>query len=316
MRVPSTEPVPGRSPAGTDSRPVPRPYAPGVGSSRVALGALRCWLVVLALAASVTALARDEVRVGGDPHYPPHHYLSADGRPQGYDIAVLEAVAASEGLSLSVEFGEWSGVLDRLERGELDVVPMFISDDRRQRFLFSRPVMRRHHVLYGRGGERITDVQQLAGRRVAVQFGGMAWEWLVNSGADAVLRPVNEESLVLVEVVRGDADFALLPEDIGRHALVTQRLEGITVVGPPWLELDYAFGINPARPDLVERVDAGLEKLERDGQLDALRRQWLEPQVVADSRTWSAWWLLPIVLVLSGGLVFLVIERRSHRPEA
>lgn len=276
----------------------------------------RRWLVALALAASATVAAQDAVRVGGDPHYPPHHYLGADGKPQGFDIAVLDAVAEAEGLSLSVEFGEWSGVLDRLERGELDLVPMFISDDRRQRFLFSRPVMRRHHVLYGRGGERITDVQQLAGRRVAVQFGGMAWEWMVNSGADAVLRPVNEESLVLVEVVRGDADFALLPEDIGRHALVAQRLEGIEVVGPPWLELDYAFGINPARPDLVERFNAGLGKIEGDGQLEALRRQWLEPRAVADSRTWSVWWLLPIAVVLSGVLVFLVIERRSHRPLA
>lgn len=276
----------------------------------------RRWLFAFALAASATVVAQDAVRVGGDPHYPPHHYLGADGKPQGFDIAVLDAVADAEGLSLSVEFGEWSGVLDRLERGELDLVPMFISDDRRQRFLFSRPVMRRHHVLYGRGGERITDVQQLAGRRVAVQFGGMAWEWLVNSGADAVLRPVNEESLVLVEVVRGDADFALLPEDIGRHALVAQRLEGIEVVGPPWLELDYAFGVNAARPDLVERIDAGLGKLERDGRIQDLRRQWLEPRVVADSRTWSVWWLLPIAVVLSGVLVFLVIERRSHRPPA
>lgn len=276
----------------------------------------RRWLLALALAASAAVAAQDAVRVGGDPHYPPHHFLGADGKPQGFDIAVLEAVATAEDLSLLVEFGEWSGVLDRLERGELDVVPMFISDDRRQRFLFSRPVLRRHHVLYGRGGERITDVQQLAGRRVAVQFGGMAWEWLVNSGADAVLRPVNEESLVLVEVVRGDADFALLPEDIGRHALVAQRLEGIEVVGPPWLELDYAFGINPARPDLVERIDAGLGQLERDGQLQALRRQWLEPRAMADSRAWSAWWLLPIAVVLSGVLVFLVIERRSHRPPA
>lgn len=276
----------------------------------------RRWLFAFALAASATVVAQDAVRVGGDPHYPPHHYLGADGKPRGFDIAVLDAVAEAEGLSLSVEFGEWSDVLDRLERGELDVVPMFISDDRRQRFLFSRPVMRRHHVLYGRGGERITDLQQLAGRRVAVQFGGMAWEWLVNSGADAVLRPVNEESLVLVEVVRGDADFALLPEDIGRHALVAQRLEGIEVVGPPWLELDYAFGINPARPDLVERIDAGLVKLERDGQLGSLRRQWLQPRAVADSRGWSVWWLLPIAVVLSGVLVFLVIERRSHRPPA
>ena len=276
----------------------------------------RRWLFALALAASATVASQDALRVGGDPHYPPHHYLGVDGKPQGFDIAVLEAVAEAQGLRLAVEFGEWSGTLDRLERGELDVVPMFISADRQQRFLFSRPIMRRHHVLYGRGGESITDPQQLAGRTVAVQFGGMAWEWLVNSSADAVIRPVNEESLVLVEVLRGDADFALLPEDIGRYALVAQRLEGIEVVSPRWLELDYAFGINPARPDLVARIDEGLARLEREGRLESLRREWLEPAIEADPRTWSVWWLLPIAVVLAAVLAFLLIERRSRPPAA
>ena len=277
------------------------------------MSALRGWLATLALAAS-TAAAQDVVRVGGDPHYPPHHFLGADGRPQGFDMAVIDAVADAQGKAVSVEFGEWSEVLDRLERGELDVVPMFISEDRRQRFLFSQPFMRRHHVLYGRVGERIDSPDQLAGRRVAVQFGGLAWEFLADSDADAQLRPVNEESLVLVEVARGDAEFALLPEDIGRYALATQGLEGIEVVSPPWLERDYAFGINPARPDLVETIDAGLAGLEADGRLDALRAHWLAPPVPAQAPAWSVWWLLPIAVVLCGLLAFLVIERRSRRP--
>ena len=119
---------------------------------------------------------------------------------------------------------------------------MFVSADRQQRFLFSQPFMRRSHVLYGRGGERIDDPAQLAGRRVAVQFGGMAWEWLINEGFDAVLQPVNEESLVLAEVVRGDADFALLPSDIGQYTIAMQGLQGVEPVSPPWLERDYAFG--------------------------------------------------------------------------
>lgn len=280
------------------------------------LSGVRRWLLAFALLATLPVVAQDAVRVGGDPHYPPHHYLGVDGRPEGFDIAVIEAIAAGEGLSLSIEFGEWSTTLDRLERGELDVVPMFVSDDRRQRFLFSRPFMRRHHALYGRPGERIESVQDLAGRRVAVQFGGMAWEWLVNSGADAVLRPVNEESLVLVEVVRGDADFALLPEDIGRHTLAAQGLEGIEVVGPRWLERDYAFGVNPARPDLVGKLDRGLSALEASGRLDALRRHWLEPPAPAAPPAWSAWWLVPVAVVLMAVLAFLVVGRQAGRRAA
>src|SRR5690606_23056719 len=113
------------------------------------------------------------------------------------------------------------------------------------------------------------------------------------------------ESLVLVEVVRGDADFALLPADIGRHTLAAQGLDGIEVVGPPWLESDYAFGINPARPDLVARIDAGLAELEQDGRLEALRSEWLEPPAPPSRGGWSAWWLLPVAVVLMAVLAFL-----------
>jgi ABC-type amino acid transport substrate-binding protein len=280
----------------------------------VSLSLPRRWLLTLALVASGAVAAQDPVRVGGDPHYPPHHFLGVDGRPQGFDIAVIEEIAGEQSLAISVEFGEWSATLAALERGELDVVPMFISDDRRQRFLFSKPFLRRHHVLYGRPGDRVESLEELAGRRVAVQFGGTAWEWLVNAGTDAVLRPVNEESLVLVEVVRGDADFALLPEDIGRHTLAVQGLEGIEVVGPRWLESDYALGVNPARPELVARLDAGLAAIEANGRLEALRQQWLQPPAAPARRErWSAWWLLPAGLVLSAALAFLVLERRSRR---
>ncbi|GGA73923.1 hypothetical protein GCM10011521_10100 [Arenimonas soli] len=253
------------------------------------------------------------VRVGGDPHYPPHHYLGVDGEAAGFDMAVLRGIANQQGLELSFEFGEWGRTLDRLERGELDVVPMFISADREQRFLFSKPFLRRSHLLFGRGGEWIDDPSQLAGRRVAVQFGGMAWEWLINERVDAELHPVNEESLVLAEVARGDADFALLPADIGQYAIAMQGLEGVEPVSAPWLERDYAFGINPARPDLVARLDAGLAHLEAQGEIQALRSRWLEPKAGRDDASWSSWWLLPAVPVLLAGLVYLVAGRRAAR---
>ena len=273
------------------------------------------WLAfpaLLALASAAQAQATLPVRVGGDPHYPPHHYLGVDGQAQGFDMAVLRSIGESESLALVFEFGEWGRVLDRLERGELDVVPMFVSDDRRERFLFSRPFMRRSHLLFSGDGEWIDDPAQLAGRRVAVQFGGMAWEWLINERVDAVLKPVNEESLVLVEVMRGDADFALLPADIGRYAIATQGLEGISVASSPWLERDYAFGVNPGRPELVARLDAGLARLEQEGGLEAQRQRWLQPPDPQHPRAWSSWWLLPVVSVLLAGLLYLVAGRRTQ----
>lgn len=277
-------------------------------------------LLVCALALAACGGARAQggpealLRVGGDPHYPPHHYLGVDGKAEGFDMAVLRKVAAREGLAPDFQFGEWSRTLDRLERGELDVVPMFISDERRTRFLFSRPFLRREHRLYGRGGEWIEDPAQLAGRRVAVQFGGMAWEWLINQRVEAVLKPVNEESLVLVEVVRGDAEFALLPADLAEYTIAMQGLEGLEYASPPWLERDYAFGVNPGRPALVQRLDRGLDAIEASGELEALREQWLEPPKATSGGGWSVGWLALALPVLLAGLAYSIAGRRAAKP--
>lgn len=300
----------GKNPGASCIR-IPPTQMPGDAMKAHLRGALAAFALVVAGPSMAQAGAQEAVRVGGDPHYPPHHYLGVDGEAEGFDMAVLRAVAAREGLPLQFDFGEWGRTLDRLERGELDVVPMFVSQDRRGRFLFSRPFMRREHRLFTRDGEWIEAPEALAGRRVAVQFGGMAWEWLINAQVDAVLRPVNDESLVLVEVMRGDAEFALLPLDIAEYTIATQGLEGLQVSSPPWLERDYAFGVNPARPDLVGRLDAGLQALEGSGELDGLRQRWLKPVEPAVGGGWSVGWLALALPVLLGALAYSLAGRKA-----
>lgn len=263
--------------------------------------------VLLAGALQAPGAAATPLRVGGDPNYRPYHYLAEDGTPQGFDVAVMQAIARERGLAPRFEFGEWGRMLDRLERGEVDAVPMFISPDREQRFGFSRPFLRRHHLLYGRRGQQVGSPDQLAGKRVAVQFGGLAWEWLISEQADAVLRPMNDEAAALAAVAAGDADFALLPADIAERALAERDLGDVQPVGPPWLERNYAFGVNPARPELVGEIDAGLQALEASGELGRLQQQWLKPAgaPAPKSEPLPVWLpMVPVALVLLGALVF------------
>lgn len=261
------------------------------------------------------AAAPQPLRVGGDPNYRPFHYLAEDGSPQGFDVAVMQAIARERGLSPRFEFGEWGRMLDRLERGEVDAVPMFVSEDRAQRFRFSRPFLRRHHVLYGRRGQQVGTPDQLAGRRVAVQFGGMAWEWLINEQANAVLRPMNDEAAALAAVADGSADFALLPSDIAERAMAQGGLDEVQPVGPPWLERNYAFGVNPARTGLVAELDAGLEALEASGELARLQQRWLQPAAAREKEEPLPVWLpmVPVALVLLGALGFVLRRGRDGR---
>src|SRR3546814_9533384 len=113
-----------------------------------------CLVATCAVAGSAPAVApgTPTLIVGGDRDYPPFQYLDDDGEAQGFDVELIRAVLEPQGLPLRFELGEWDTALQRLERGEIDVVPMFISSERAERFLFSKPYMLRYHVVFGRRG--------------------------------------------------------------------------------------------------------------------------------------------------------------------
>lgn len=285
-------------------------------SRRALLGGL-----VFALCAPLAAGA-ETVLVGGDPNYPPFHYLNEEGQAEGRDIALIRAIAADQGFEVQFSLLEWGRVLGQLERGSVDVVPMFITEDRRNRFDFSQPFARRHHQVFGpRGAARVEAIEDLAGQRVAVQFAGMAYEWLSNQDAAIDIRPINIEDSAVLAVARGDADYALVPSDIGERAIALHRLDRIEALSPPLLESDYAFGVSRLRPALREKIDAGLARLRANGELARILALEVPGPVAVEQRQGPlaagrrgsvSWWIMAFILL---GLVFWVGARWARTPE-
>jgi ABC-type amino acid transport substrate-binding protein len=49
---------------------------------------------------------------------------------------------------------------------------------------------------------------------------------------------------------------------------------GIRITGGPLTDEQYAIAVNPARGDLLARLNAALGQIERDGTYDQLFEQW------------------------------------------
>jgi EAL domain-containing protein (putative c-di-GMP-specific phosphodiesterase class I)/ABC-type amino acid transport substrate-binding protein/GGDEF domain-containing protein len=240
--------------------------------------------------------------MGGDRQYPPMHYTDSLGRPAGFDVELFDAVAAEAGRDTRYRLAQWSTTLDLLESGEIDVVPMFISPARAQRFLFSSPYLSRYHVVFGRKGSAlVASLDELAGRRVAVQYAGLAWETLGESAVPIAIIPVDVEGDAVAAVARGDADYALVPMMVGYHALLQHRLQDLVVLSPPVLEAGYAFAVSPRRPELVAALDIALRRVGATGERDRLYLKWLAnlqpPEQSFRSGIAAATWVaLPLLL--------------------
>ncbi len=270
---------------------------------------LASWLLI------ATADARDSLVMGGDPRYAPYHFIGPDG-PDGFDVELMRTVAERAGFALRVEFDEWGRVQQRLEGGDIDVVPMFVSDARSRRFLFTEPLLVRYHLVFGHSdSEYIGSLEALRGRRVAVQHAGLAAEALqAIDGVEPHL--VDVEADAVRAVVRGDADYALLPAGIGYHTIAGDRLDSVVAISPPFLERSYALAVRADRVALRDTLDAALREVRRSGEHDRLYLKWLgRLSSGTPAMPWLVWLGLPML-----ALVVLVAARswtmRRHAETA
>ena len=277
----------------------------GMGQHVSRLLATLAPLLVLCVA-NVAAQPRPVV-MGGDSGYRPFHYLDERGRARGFDVGMLREIMRTEGIPVRFEFGDWGDALARLERGEVAVVPMFISRDRQERYLFSKPFILRYHVVYGRAGTPpVRSLDGLAGRTVAVQSASLASDVLhAMPGVAPGLLGVRFEPDALEAVAQGRAQYALVPTGIGHEAMKHQEISGMVALSPPLLEREYAFAVSRSRPELVPLIDAGLDRMRTSGRQDQLFRDSLEG--AGGTTDWLRWTVLAVLLGATAIAVSVVL---------
>lgn len=241
----------------------------------LALGLVLAPSAFSATANTSSASTPEAVVMGGDSHYFPYQFVDDGGRATGFDVELLRAVAQHAGFQARVELGNWSRHRHALRRGAVDVVPMFVSSARRQLYLFSTPFLYRYHMLFGyRDSEYVDSLQDLAGHRVAVQYDGLAWEALRHIDGIAIV-PTRVEAAAIDRVRQQQAEYALVPVNIGYIAMMRNRDHGIVALSPPLLKFPYAFAVTRGRPELVKRINRGLAEVKEDGTYDRLYLHWL-----------------------------------------
>lgn len=265
------------------------------------------WLV------TVPPVAAQTVVFGGDRAYPPFHSLDERGRPEGLDVEVFTAVARTLGITPVWRLDAWPETLRRLEAGEVDVVPMFVSEERRRRFLFTDPFLQRHHLVFATAESKgIRTLADLAGSLVAVQRGGYAEAALSALGRRIRMLAVEDELAAVRAVGEGRADYALVPETIGRYAIDRHDLKGVIAVSPPLLPVEYAFAVTPSQPALVSELNLGLAAVRRSGELDRILERW-RAELEHSHRVWL--WLLGLALavILPAAIVGGALAQRYRR---
>lgn len=270
--------------------------------------------------------AADTLLYGGDRDFPPFEYLDDEGRPQGFQIELLAALAREAGLDMQARLDDWPRIEADFRAGRLDAIAMSHTGQRHDWALFARPHATPAMALYHR--RDTPEPQALADllhRTIAVADTDPMRETRADffAGPNYRFLALADHAAALAAVRDGRADYALMPQAYGHRLLKSDGYTGLLASRFALRLQDYGFAVAPGREALRERLDAALMQLERAGTLEALRVKWLSSHHDLAVRRelearieWQRLDLLALALAAGGALVWLGVRLRRRAQQA
>lgn len=235
----------------------------------------------------------------------PKVFTDPSGKPAGIFIDIIEYIARAEGWELQYVRGTWGEGLDRLESGEIDLMPdVAYTAARDDVFDFHKEfVLSSWFRIYARKGSGIRSILDLSGKRITVLEQSVqeeAFKELVDSfGLKVTLISLENYAEVFALVEEGNAEAAITNRFYGVMHAEEYNLEDTSVVFyPSMLFFAASEGKNEV---LLKTIDSHLIRLKKDINSEYYKslERWTSEKVAFV----LPHWLIIIAIII--GAVFL-----------
>jgi two-component system, cell cycle sensor histidine kinase and response regulator CckA len=249
----------------------------------------------------------------------PYSFLGASGRPEGFTVELLDAVAQIMEIPLERPLLPAQNLKDGLISGQYDLLQVYSFDPTRESFAaFSTSYLNLQGSFFvNLHNTALRSHDDLAGREIVIVGPG--------SPVDQYLRRHLPSARI---AYAGGAQEALHDLEAGRHEVVfLTRMTGLSVIdhyglknvvplGPPLAGCDvrFCFAVRRDDTELLTRLNEGLAILHRTGRFERLYEKWfgrLEPQKF--SRQQAALIALPFLLLALVGSLWAWWHQRQLR---
>lgn len=270
-------------------------------------------LFFLCLAMSAAFADQRPVRVGVYENEP-KVFTVANGRPSGIFIDIIEDIAKTEGWKLIFVSGTWAEGLDRLKKGEIDLMPdVAYTSEREKVFAFHKiPVLSVWSQVYAPQGSNIQSILDLNGKRVAALEHTIQLETFSRLtqgfGLKIILVPVADYKTEFEMIAAGRVDAGVTNRFYGLAHARQFGLEDTPVMFDP---APFFFAAPRQAPrELLDAIDRRLSHLQKDPQSAyyASMKRWTSEEVRFKFPVWLKILSLAaavIVLLSIGGSIAL-----------
>lgn len=233
--------------------------------------------LLLAACGGGADLGGKTITVAVENIYPPFNSIDeATGEGVGWDYDTVKEICKR--IDCVPEFKEaaWDGIFPAMEAGEYDMLAdgVTFTEERDKIVDFSTPYVTVGQVLLVRADETATvdelkaDAAKLVGTQIGTTNEAVALEHFPRERVQSF----EDFGAAVLALIAGDIDGVVI-DNISAAGFMNANKDQLKMVGQLTSDEQLAF-VFPPGSDLVEKVNAALEEMKKDGTLDELNRKW------------------------------------------
>jgi polar amino acid transport system substrate-binding protein len=231
---------------------------------------------------------RGVLRAGIRMDNPPHSFIASDGRWQGFDVEIAEAIAEDLGVKLEkIKVDELTRI-SFLQNGQIDIAAASISHTKKrdEQIDFSQTYFWSKQTFLVKKGE-VKALADLVGKRVGVSRGSHAignWrDWLTRKGHrfDPALVVEFGNKQAGVEAVRQGA-VAGYAEDFEVLASFAKNAPTLAVIEAEAIGMKQdGIGVRENDSKIRDAVNFALQRIAKSGKYERIYNTWFGPDTAA-----------------------------------
>ena len=239
--------------------------------------------ILLAFAASLFASCAPapvkKLVVAQDTTFPPMEYLDDSKTLVGFDVDLMNAIAAEAKLDLEFKSVSWDGIFAGVQNGTYDIIAssVTITDDRSKTMDFSTPYVNAGQILVVlTDNNKDTKLADFAGRNLGAQV-NTTGSMEVDKIKTIKLKAYDDIALSFDDLINKRVDGVVIDTPVAATYVKNPKFAGkIKMVGEPMTSEFYGIVVKKGNKELLDKINAGLAAITASGKLDELKAKWLK----------------------------------------
>jgi polar amino acid transport system substrate-binding protein len=237
-------------------------------------------LLVLAVGCSNSAASKEEntLIVGIDDKFAPMGFRDENNEIVGFDIDYAKAAVEKMGKEVVFQPIDWSTKESELSSGRIDLIwnGYTITDERKEKVLFTKPYLKNAQVLVTKADSKISTLENLNGKVIGVQSLSSALDALNACDLSEKISQVTEYKdnvLALNDLKIGRIDAVVIDQVVADYYL-TQEQGTFQMLNESLAPEEYGIGVKKGNDKLLKDLQAALDELNEDGTAAQISEKW------------------------------------------